>query len=228
MGPARGGRPDRPPAHKPLAPRAGWHTVAGLRGSMRVRLARLYARASLVSLPALVCLVLVVHQQDDSQMYHEISKPTPYHHNKSRLLEYAQDLKPTQSIISEEVKSTYARHLESNKFSNHEPLYSQMESEVVSHANVSSGRAEVCSDDRPPLAFRPEHTFQEIYPGRSYVFSAYLDLRGPQSLVRVVGISDFHHDGHPRWCRLWYRDRKLRPEVVRVRDDIVPETHGTR
>lgn len=226
---------------------------------MRVRLlARLYARAAILSLPALVCLVLLVHQRDDSHVYDTVyphsSVIESYNTSMGRVhvdidpiqnirpLEYSSDITISSigGVPSSDISKIDSRGYPSIKQPdvvnitgwNRQELqqdYSKAHSSNPFRTvyNLSVGRSDLCGDVAPPRNIPFSEKFQEIFPERSYVFSAYMDLRGTIPLVRVIGISDFHRDGHPRWCRVWYPGEG-RADMVRVRDDIVPETHGTR
>lgn len=99
------------------------------------------------------------------------------------------------------------------------------------NSKINSGRiffskTDFCSFDFVPL-INYSQDFHVVFPGVTYVFSAYLDTRPTSYFIRIIGISDFWQDSRPRWCRIWYRELNS-SYIEHVIDEVVTESHGKR
>ncbi len=124
-------------------------------------------------------------------------------------------------IIHSDTSKGYAGYLEDLAAHSHHQNNSR---DVINTPDTS-----FCQGIRKPQNVEKKYeTWQQIVPGRSYVFSAWFDGRVRRhGLVRLIGMVDVRSDGRPAFCQLWYHHLQ-HPILVTVRDDIVPETHNKR
>ena len=80
--------------------------------------------------------------------------------------------------------------------------------------------------ERPKEDFKPPtQQFQDVVKGKSFVFSAFYDNRQRPLMIVAVGIARaVDADGHPLFCRMWYKDQP-EPDIQHINITVLPEVH---